>query len=361
VKKYLNICFLIAAGFISSIIPVKAQDVNYSQFFNTQTYYNPALTGITTGLRAGFSFRDQWPKLPVDFMSYYFSSEISDRNKKGFGGGVGLMVSSNNEGLSFIQNFSVGLSIGMRIPITGNIFAQVGFKGSYVQKRFNVDDFIFADQLSERYGNIYGSYFIPPDIKVITFADFGTGGLIQFEYPEAKLNGIVGLAVDHIFQPNESFLSTSILPLPRKYVAHADLEVTIVERKSIEHLPKGVGDPLTIRSGVLFQNQNKKSLLQAGMNIQIFNITVGAWYKGSINANSGSSFTGLVGPNIFFGKDNSIKILYSYDLQISKGFANLGGAHEISLVLSLGSLRLLGTRDDHHSTIGTSGSETPTP
>ena len=50
----------------------KAQDPNFSQHFNAPIYYNPAYTGLTTGLRARFLYRDQWPSLPVDYKAYHF-------------------------------------------------------------------------------------------------------------------------------------------------------------------------------------------------------------------------------------------------------------------------------------------------
>ena len=160
-KKAISIPILLF-GFLFLFSSVRGQDPNYSQFFSTPLYYNPAYTGINTGVRARFSFRDQWPNLPVDFRSYYFSADLGDRNLPG-SGGLGLIVNSNNEGIGFIKDLSVGLSVGVRIPITAALVSQVGIKAAVVQKSLNWDDFVFSDQLSEKYGNIYQSAFIPPN------------------------------------------------------------------------------------------------------------------------------------------------------------------------------------------------------
>jgi len=218
-------------GLIFLIQGARGQDPNYSQYFSTPLYFNPAMTGINTGLRARFSFRDQWPNLPVDFKSYYFSADLGDRNLPG-AGGFGLVINSNNEGISFIKDLDVGLAISVRIPLTSNVVTQVGMKASIVQKRVNWDDFVFSDQLSEKYGNIYLSQFTPPDVNSKVFPDFGVGGVVQFSSVEGNVNGTVGFAVDHVFQPDESFLSTATAPLPRKYVGHLDLILSAAGRSS---------------------------------------------------------------------------------------------------------------------------------
>jgi type IX secretion system PorP/SprF family membrane protein len=342
-KKHL-ILPIVLLGCLSFLSPVRGQDPNYSQFFSTPLYYNPAYTGISTGLKARFSFRDQWPNLPVDFRSYYFSADIGDRNLPG-SGGLGLIVNSNNEGIGFINDLSVGLSIGVRIPISASVVSQVGIKAAVVQKSINWDDFVFSDQLSEKYGNIYQSSFIPPSGNKKVFPDFGIGGILQFANPEGNVTGVAGFAVDHIFKPDESFLSTATAPLPRKYVAHLDLVITGggASSTSSMYANGGTNDPLKINPGIIYQNQNSMSSLQAGLNLLKFNIYLGAWYKASFGGISGGNAIALlVGYRYTFAEDMSVKFMYSYDLITSGNMQGLGGAHEISLVLDFDKLSLFG-------------------
>ena len=164
-------------GILFLIPESRGQDPNFSQYFSTPLYINPAFTGINTGVRARFTFRDQWPNLPVDFRAYYFSADLGDRGLPG-AGGIGIVVNSDNEGIGFINNLFVGLTLSVRIPITQYLVSMVGIKASVVQKKVNWDDFVFSDQLSERYGNIYLSTFIPNDINKKVYPDFGVGGLL---------------------------------------------------------------------------------------------------------------------------------------------------------------------------------------
>ncbi len=333
---------LLLIGMLCIIPSARSQDPNYTQYFSTPLYYNPAYTGISTGIRARFVYRDQWPNLPADFRSYYFSADLGDRNLPG-SGGLGLIINSDNEGVGFIKNLSVGLGLAVRIPIAENIISQVGIKASILQKRLNWDDFVFSDQLSEKYGNIYNSSFIPPDNNSRVIPDFGAGGVLQFSNPEGNITGSAGFAVDHIFRPDESFLSTSSAPLPRKYVANLDLVISSGGYSSSSMYSSGGGEDLKINPGIIYQNQANLSSFQAGMNLFKYNIYVGGWYKTALSSNSSSAVALLAGYKYSFAQDMSIKFMYSYDMQISGNLQGMGGAHEISLILEFDKFSLFGS------------------
>lgn len=338
-RKLLILPFLLLA--MLCVMPAAhSQDPNYTQYFSTPLYYNPGYTGISTGIRARFLYRDQWPNLPADFRSYYFSADIGDRNLPG-SGGLGLIVNSDNEGLGFIKNLSVGLGLAVRIPIAENIVSQVGIKASLMQKRLNWDDWVFSDQLSEKYGNIYTSSFIPPDNNSKVFPDFGAGGVLQFSSPEGNITGSAGFAVDHIFRPDESFLSTAAAPLPRKYVANLDLVISSSGSSSSMY-SSGGGEDLKVNPGLIYQNQANMSSFQAGMNLFKYNIYVGGWYKTALSANSSSAVALLAGYKYTFATDMSLKFMYSYDLQIAGNLQGTGGAHEISLILEFDKFSIFG-------------------
>jgi len=329
-------------GFLFLLSSIRGQDPNYSQFFSTPLYYNPAYTGINTGVRARFTFRDQWPTLPVDFRSYYFSADLGDRNLPG-SGGLGLIVNSDNEGIGFIKNLSVGLSIGVRIPISATVVSQVGIKAAIVQKSLNWDNFVFSDQLSEKYGNIYQSSFVPPDANKKVFPDFGAGGLLQFANPEGNVTGVAGFAVDHIFRPDEAFLSYSNAPIPRKYVAHLDIVIAAGGGPSSSmYASGGNNDPLKINPGIIYQNQNNMNSLEVGLNMLKYNIYLGAWYKSGLNNFPTSSLVLVAGYRYSFAEDMNIKFMYSYDLLVLGSMQGLGGAHEISLILEFDKLSIFG-------------------
>jgi type IX secretion system PorP/SprF family membrane protein len=331
---------IILLGCLLMISSVRSQDINFTQYFSTPLYYNPAYTGINTGIRARFSFRNQWPSLPVSYKSYYFSADIGDRGLPG-AGGLGLYVNSNNDGVAFIHDLMVGLTLSVRIPITQYMVSQVGIKAAMGQRRVNWTDLVWTDQLSELYGNIYQSSFVPPDADKRVYPDFGIGGLLLFSNQEGNITGTTGLAVDHVFQPDIAFLSSGDMPLPRKWVAQADLVFTS-GGGSANMSSGGSNDPLKINPGILYQNQLGLSALQVGLNIMKFNIYLGGWYKSSLGSGATSALALLAGYRYNFAEDMSIRFMYSYDMQISGNLSGTGGAHEISLVLEFGNVGLTG-------------------
>lgn len=351
-KKFLRIAFFIVSGILIPLISAQSQDINYSQFFNAPIYYNPAFTGINTGLRIRSIYLNEYPSLPIPCKDFSFSADFGERALPGFSG-VGLFVNTNNEGIGFIDDLSFGLSLGSRISVTKNIFVNLGVKGSVVIKSVNWDKFVFSDQLSEMYGNIYQSSFISPNANRLVFPDFGGGGLIQFANPSGKTTGIIGFAVDHIFSPNQSFLSTASAPLPIKYLLHADFVFAIGEQKHFQYAPKGMDEPFKLNPGIIFQDQKNNSLLQIGMNIQKFNFTLGGWYKTSTVSYKPTAWVLMAGYRILYGKANSIRIIYSHDFQ-NEPYAGLGGQNEISLILGFGNLQLFGIGKNGNSSEGMS-------
>jgi len=320
-------------GLVILISESRGQDPNYSQWLNAPLYYNPAYTGLNNGVRARFSYRDQWPNLPVDFHTLYFSADLGDRRLPG-SGGIGVIINRDNEGIGFVRNLSAGLTISVRIPLTSNMVCQVGMKAAVVQKWVNWSDFVFSDQLSDKYGSIYMTDVAPPDNFQRIFPDFGVGCLIKFVTASGVFSGTAGFSADHLFQPDESIYQLSKSPLLRKYVAHLDFVLSIGKGPYATQNPiSGFGDPLQINPGIIYQNQNGMNSFQAGVNCLKFNIYAGGYIKFSSTHETSTALVLLAGYRYNVTENLSLKFMYTYDLQMSGSLQSTGGAHEIGLIL----------------------------
>lgn len=318
------------------------QDPNYSQWLNAPLYYNPAYAGINSGMKVRFSARDQWPNLKQDFKTYYFSADFGDRNLPG-AGGLGLLINKDNEGVSFIKDMSVGLALAVRIPLASNIMTQIGIKGTLIQKWLMWDNLVFSDQLNPKYGNIYTASVTPPDDRQLMIPDFGIGGLIQFVNMDGNFSGTAGFSIDHMFQPDESFLSISKSPLPRKYVGHLDFVLSVGNGPSSSQNPiRGFGDPLKINPGIIYQNQHGTNSFQVGVNMLKYNFYLGGYFKASSVYGPSTAMMLLAGYRYIGLGGVVMKFMYSYDVQISRNLQGTGGAHEISLILEFRNLMLSG-------------------
>lgn len=339
-KKF-TIVLIVISGFMGCSSPSFSQDPNYSQWLNTPVYYNPAFTGLNSGFRARFSYRDQWPNLPVDYRTMYFSADLGDRSLPG-AGGLGLIVNSDNESFGFIKNLSAAITLSARIPLSAHLTSQVGIKAGIMQKRMNWDDFVFSDQLNDRYGNIINTKLPPPDDQKRLFADFGVGGLLQFSALDGMMVGTTGFAVDHVFEPDESFYTIDKSRLPRKYIGHLDLILTLGNEAPGFAPVKGFNDPLRLNPGILFQNQNKLNSIQFGLNALKYNIYLGCYYQSTAISDHTSSLMLLAGYRYVITDEATVKFMYSYDLELAGNMVGTGGAHEISIILEFSRLRVFG-------------------
>ena len=331
---------LLVLGLLGIVPDAYSQDMNYTQYFSTPIYYNPAYTGINSGVRARFLYRNQWPSLPISYKSYYFSADLGDRNLPG-SGGIGIMINQDTPGVGLINNFGAALTIGVRIPITSFMVTQIGIKAGIMQRRINWDDLVYASQLDPKYGNIYLSPITSTDANKRVVPDFGVGGVLQFVNPEGNISGNIGFAVDHIFKPDVSFMSTGSSPYPRKWVGQFDLIIATGPGSS-SMMSRSSDDPLKINIGGIYQNQANLNSLQIGLNLLKYNIYLGAWFKTTMTGVVNSALALVAGYKYNFYEDMNIKFMYSYDLQISGALQGTGGAHEISLILEFDKLSIFG-------------------
>lgn len=51
-------------------LEIKAQDIQFSQFYAAPLYLNPAMTGASEMTRIGVNYRNQWPGLDQTFNAY---------------------------------------------------------------------------------------------------------------------------------------------------------------------------------------------------------------------------------------------------------------------------------------------------
>ena len=337
-KTYLLL--LISVFSMVTVSEAFSQDVNFSQFFSIPLYFNPGTTGISTGLRARFLYRNQWPQLPVSYKSYYFSADVGDRQLPG-AGGIGIYVNSNNDGVGFIHDLQAGLTLGVRVKIISNLISQVGIKAGYGQRTISPNDFIWPEQLDK----IYGFRENVPDPVIFNetkrgYPDFGAGGVLQFKNEGGAISVTAGISVDHLFQPDISFFLDNPTYLSRKWVFHADV-VYATEGGEGTMTSGGMKEGLKINPGILYQSQNGLSNLQFGLNALKFNFYLGGWIKTTLVAGPTSTFSLMAGYRYVFSEEMAIRFMYTYDMQMSKNLAGTGGAHEISLVLDFSKVGLM--------------------
>lgn len=314
-----NILFLLIV-WIFTIPAVKAQEPDYTQYYNVPLYYNPALTGIDKGLKIRLDYRDQWPQYTDDLKSYYFSMDLAERFMPG-AGGLGLIFNTNKEGNGFIKRNQIGGSLSARIRMGNYWVSQFGLMVSYIQKQIDNDDFIWSDQLDNLHGLLYpNSSFKGFPNQNISYVDLNLGYAIKYE--KHYVSATFGIAVQHVTKPNESFSGLE-QKLGRKYVFNSDF--VILQRSN----PK---QGFKFNPGLLYEYYAGYHTFMLGGNVAKSVMYGGLWYRSKQSQiYNYQAVAVLVGLNIpMVNKYSRVKFMYSYDISVNNMKGN-GGAHEITL------------------------------
>lgn len=189
-----------------------AQDIHYSQFYETSMLRNPALTGVFNGdYRVSMLYRNQWNSISAPFQTAQAAFEY----KKQIGEsqdfiGLGILGFYDKTGSINLRTLSgsVALSYNKSIDETHNSFLSFGLMGGYIQRTFDVSKMTFDNQYvggSYDPGNPTGESITNPKIGQM---DFGAG--INYSTnngPENANNYMIGISGYHLTRPENSFFS----------------------------------------------------------------------------------------------------------------------------------------------------------
>lgn len=293
----------------------KAQDPQFGHFYSNSMLYNPAFTGNVDLGRFALSYRNQWPGIPGNFVSYSAAYEhyFDEANS-----GLGVQFISDRAGSGGMTTNSANLMYSYQIRINRKVALLAGIKGGMHSRFYDFSKFTFADQIAR---DDAPESTVEAFRERINYPNFGTGLVI---YHQEKY--WFGMALDHINQPMNGFEDeTSILdvrtaiqagwnfPISKGYGGHAGSKVTVA---------------------TLYKAQRKWDQLDLGMYYQTDPYMVGIWYRGLPLKSNESSAANVDAMMLLMGfKLDRISFAYSYDLTLSALAGNTGGSHEISIIL----------------------------
>lgn len=306
---------------------LRAQDPQFSQFYATAQYMNPAFAGSSLQGSAGIAYRNQWPSIDANFISMvgFLDYYLEDYNS-----GVGLLLNYDRQGIAGIRSTNVALQYSYQLYITEWLTFRPGFQVGYGHGRVNFSELVFPDQIDPVTGQIIGgSGENLSGGQGRGYLDLSAGGLLFTK------NSWVGVAVHHLNTPNNAIIDDgSPNELARRLSVHGGYKINL-----------GSG---TLGSGLMarpqersitptfqYKQQDVFSQLDLGLYVTLEPIIFGTWYRG-IPIEQVEGFTNndalifLLG-FVKKGKDDQLNIGYSYDVTISQLSTASGGAHEFTL------------------------------
>jgi len=278
-----------------------AQDPEFTQFYANPLYLNPAFAGSQKCPRVCLNYRNQWPSLSGNFVTY---SASYDQYIDPIAGGVGILLLNDQAGEGTLTTLNASLMYSYHLNVNRELSIKFGMQAMYVQKKVDWEKLRFGDQIDPRYGFVYNTTEIRPETKK-EFVDFSAGILAY----TSRIFG--GIAVNHLLEPDERFFAYNESPLPRKYTAHLGAIIPL----------GGNDDEETyISPNILYQLQQDFQQLNFGVYVAKAPLVGGLWYRNK------DSFIALVGL-----QQGIFKFGYSYDITVSKLRNAAAGSHEFSL------------------------------
>jgi len=284
-----------------------AQDPTFTQFYANPLYLNPAFAGSHGCPRFALNYRNEWPSLSGNYVTY---SASYDQYFKNISGGFGVLAMHDQQGQGTINTSMLGLIYSYHLKVTRKFSMMFGARASWFQKSLDWDKLTFGDMIDPRRGFIYSTGDVP------------RGGSRGFFDASAGVVGysktfFFGFAAHHLNTPNESMIVGNS-PLPMRFTGHMGAEIELGRRSKYS-------TGTSIMPNIIYQYQNGFQELNIGTYIKYGAFNVGAWYRNR------DAFIMTIGVNT--GK---FKLGYSYDVTVSKLNNGVsGGSHEISMGLNL--------------------------
>ncbi len=294
-----------------------AQDPQFTQFYASPLYLNPAYAGTTVQQRFNMVTRLQWPSLPQAFTTYAFSYDF---NYGVLNSGFGLMAWTDKQGTVDLRTTGTSFTYAYRVTFAESWVLSAGVQFGVGFRSIDREKFLFGDQFDFATG--VGQSNDPSLATLesnISYFDFASGVLIY-----NNTGAWLGAAAYHMNEPNHSMLGDNSR-LPMKWHVHGGYQIPLYRG-----IFKRTRIP-TLTPGFLYKFQGEFSQLDLGANFWYNPIMVGLWYRGAFSTfekaiRAQDAVALMVGLRF-----KRLEVGYSYDVTVSSLGATSGGAHELSL------------------------------
>ncbi|UAY52683.1 PorP/SprF family type IX secretion system membrane protein [Ferruginibacter albus] len=213
----------------------EAQDLHFSQFYNSPLTANPANTGFIpdADYRFGGTYRNQWSSIlssPYRTFSVFGDAQVM-RNKFENGWlGLGGVILSDVAGSGNMRSTKVYGSLAYHQMLGESSLLSAGFNLGWANKRIDVSKLVFPDQFD-------GKFFdagLPTSVVLtntnVSYFDIQVGMNYAY-FPNENTYVHFGYSLLHVNQPRETFFTEgegSIIPM--RHVVFADAMLKVNDR-----------------------------------------------------------------------------------------------------------------------------------
>ncbi len=236
-SPYSSPIFALLFTILSSVNTGFAQDVHWSQYYNTVNYNSPSQIGLYNGYayqRAVLAYRNQWQSVPVAYNSAMlaFDRQIKFKGMGGNSLGIGAVLVHDEAGDSQMSLNEVTAQLAYHQAVAKNQWISGGVQIGGAQRRFKTQKLTFDNQFN---GDVYDPQLANREnfpLNDFTFLDFGVSAGYAF-YKDAHTLIEANAAATHLDEPQQSFFNSEKVRLPRRYAVSVRGQFPISERLDI--------------------------------------------------------------------------------------------------------------------------------
>lgn len=310
-----NYClWLIVAliGLSSFSNELKAQDPEFSQFYASPGYINPAMNGMGDAPRFTFAFRDQLTSFSNAYVTVFASY---DQHFHKYRSSVGVNIMADFAG-GLYNTYKLSAAYAYLLPLNEKYSIKAGFELSYLQNSINLDKIYFGDEIADG-GTNPGTSF-DSNFERTNKINFDAAAGIMF-FSESFF---LGVSAKHLTTPNVAFTNYNDDFNKLRIKSTATIGKTFAFGS--EYNPKGKTE---VVPNVLATYQAGLMQVNAGAWIGHGKIFGGFWLRHTLS--NFDALIGMVGYRV-----GLMRIAYSYDQTIS-GLKTSAGAHELTISIDM--------------------------
>lgn len=311
-------------------LPLVAQDPIFSQFFNNRVYLNPAFVGMDECLVLRFNYRNQWHNVPVGFTTYSATVESPVPLMRS---GIALPAVKDQEGSGRLSTKQLGGYFSHYILTGKKSSLHFGAGGQFVDKSADFSRYVFSDQLDPVHGIVQPT--AAPTLERRSYGDVAGGIAWRGGFKVRNEEGFLtaGLGLHHALLPVDE-LSPFGGSSPRRWSGHiaVTLPFWVDHTGSEKHF-------LFISPQCRVEVQKPLTAFSFGSYFTYQKLYGGTFWRFS-ESPAGSKNTDVLvfcaGVEIEHGRENLLRIEYSYDFDTSGLSTRPGGVHEVGIVWEFG-------------------------
>ena len=321
-NKKIKILLLIAC-ILQLKATVQAQDLHFSQFFNSPLSTNPANTGFIpdADYRLGATYRNQWSSVlsaPYKTISVFGDAQFfRDRLDNGWLG-LGALLLTDQAGSGSLTSTKIYGSVAYHQMLGLSSLLSAGFNIGWANKRINQTKLKFPDQFDGKFfdNTLPTSVFLTNNN--VSYLDVHAGMNYAY-FPDENVYINAGYSIQHVNRPRETFFDDKTtdgrIPMRQTGFVNAILKVN---------------DRVIVNPNAYFSTQAKSTELVFGINGN-YNLSAagekqllaGVYYR------LGDAIAPMVGFQL-----NNVQFAFSYDVTLSalNKYNGYRGASEFSII-----------------------------